>query len=487
MKSILRFLVFVLIVALFVTALFYWKSAQTFKTQLGITGAVAQNSPAPPATVNKGSLAAMDAEVTQLVNHVLPSVVSIQSVAAKRSVNNSVAQLLGIPEQTPPEGQVGSGVIVSKDGYIITNVHVVQGGDSIEVILHDGQRYPATLAGSYAPADIAILKIDATNLQPLPIGNSDAVQVGQMVFAIGNPYGLQESVSHGIISAKGRRLPNESRMNEFFQTNATLSPGSSGGPLINTRGELIGINNFIFSPNGGWQGIGFAIPSNTARKIFDDIVTKGRVVSTYLGAASEWRTIPLQVVSQLHLPDNRGVLVTKVQKGSPAEEAGILPGDVIRNFNNKAISDYTDLINRVAETTPDQRIPVEVLRDNKPMTREVVIKEKPEETTVAYLPVHPPGQRTALDGIIVYDLANFIHQHNGGNENIPGVLVSSFQNAAPTATILRRGDIILQIGRQPIASLDNFRTIVKNLPPNTPQSLLVQRDNLKGWVEIDPR
>ncbi|MEO8204901.1 MAG: trypsin-like peptidase domain-containing protein [Chthoniobacterales bacterium] len=480
MKSILRFLTFLLIIILCVVALFFWKRAHVVESQLAIA------APAPVIQASSGSsLAALDAEFIQTVNNTLPSVVSIQSLTS-RAAQNLLTQFLSQPRSAAPEGEIGSGVIVSKDGYIVTNMHVVQRGESIDVILHDGRRYPATLAGSYAPADLAILKIDADNLQPLRIGNSDDVQVGQMVFAVGNPYGLQESVSQGIISAKGRRSPNESSMNEFFQTNATLNPGNSGGPLVDIRGELIGINNFIFSKSGGSQGIGFAIPSNTVRKVFNDIVSKGRVVRPYLGFES-WGTITPQISAQLKLPDTNGVLVGGVQNGSPAEAAGLMQGDVIRKLNNKIITDFRELRNRVVETTPGETVPLEVIRKGKAKILDVKIQEEPNEANVFYLPVHPPGQRTAIDGIIIQDIPPAIRQRMGQGRNAPGVIVGGFQSAAPAARVLAPGDVILQIGNQVIDSLENFRELAKVLPPNTPQQLFVQRDNLQAWVQIDPR
>ncbi|MEO6053765.1 MAG: trypsin-like peptidase domain-containing protein [Chthoniobacterales bacterium] len=485
MKSILRFLIFLLIVVLCVITLFFWKRANIFESQLSLE----KKSPVPETqhaySSGSSSLAAQDAEFTQIVNTALPSIVSIQALRGKADPN-PLERLLRNRRSEAPEGDIGSGVIVRKDGYIVTNLHVVQGGDSIEVILHDGTRYPATLAGSYAPADLAVLKIDADHLPPLSIGNSDDVHVGQMVFAVGNPYGLQESVSRGIISAKGRRSSNESSRNEFFQTDATLNRGNSGGPLINIRGELIGINDFIFSQSGGSQGIGFAIPSNTVRKVFTDIVTKGRVVQPYLGIERGYTLTP-QISAQLRLQDTNGVLVDMVQRGSPVEIAGLLPGDVIRKFNNKIIPDITELRNRIVETTPGQTIPLEVLRGGKATVLNVKIKEEPNEANLFYLPVHPPGQRTAIDGIIIQEIPQAMRQRLMPGKNAAGVIVGGFQSAAPASRVLAPGDIILQVGDQPIASLEGFRELAKILPPNTPQQLFVQRDNLQGWVQIDPR
>jgi len=284
----------------------------------------------------------------------------------------AMAHYLGAPEE---KAQLGSGVIVSANGNIITNLHVLEGAAIAEIHLSDGRTLPAKLLGADARADIAILQIDAAGLTPLPFGNSDEVRVGQIVFAVGNPFGLQESVTQGIISAKSRRFMMSEAANEFFQTDAGINPGNSGGPLVDVRGRLIGINNSIFSNTGGSQGIGFAIPSNVARRVYEDILQYGRVIHPWFGV--EMRPITPQISAALGLGDSSGALVAVAFPDSPAGKAGILPGDVITSFNGRPIIDSIDLRNRVAETKPGQKVALKILREGKPVDLDVLIEAQP--------------------------------------------------------------------------------------------------------------
>jgi serine protease Do len=265
----------------------------------------------------------------------------------------------------------GSGVIVSENGHVVTNLHVVNHARAVQVQLADGRTLAARFVGADGPSDIALLKIEAEGLQALPFGDSDKVNVGQMVFAVGNPLGLQETVTQGIVSAKGRRALSEAA-NEFFQTDAAINPGNSGGPLVNLEGEIIGINNSI-SPQG--QGIGFAIPSNTVRRVFESIRDHGRFIRPWFGAYM--RSLTPQLVQQLGLPDASGVLILLVYEGSPAEKGGIKPGDVIIEFNSKTVHDLIDLRNRVAETDIGQEIAMRVRREGKELTLETVVAAEP--------------------------------------------------------------------------------------------------------------
>jgi serine protease Do len=265
----------------------------------------------------------------------------------------------------------GSGVIVSPEGHIVTNLHVVAGAGAVEVQLGDGRSLPAGLVGADSLSDIAILKIDAPDLKYLPLGDSDAVNVGQMVFAVGNPLGLHETVTQGIISAKGRRAQSEAA-NEFFQTDAAINPGNSGGPLVNLRGEIIGINNSV-SLKG--QGIGFAIPSNTVRHVFESIRDYGRFIRPWFGAYM--RSVTRQLAAQLRLPDETGAFVMRVYNGSPAELGGLKPGDVIVEYNGKPIRDAIDLRNRVIETEIGQKVLLQVRRAGHELEVPVVITAEP--------------------------------------------------------------------------------------------------------------
>lgn len=359
MRSVLQFLVFVLVAAGAVTLLYLWRSLETERDARG--------------TASFAGLQVIDREFTSLVEKVLPSVVSINAIPANTTNPRLLLlqKLLGAQPGNPPP-ELGSGVIVSNDGVIVTNFHVVARASRVEVSLSDGRTVPARFLGGDAPSDIAILKIDAGGLYPISWGDSDAVKVGQVVLAVGNPLGLQETVTMGIISAKGRRATTEAA-NEYFQTDAAINRGNSGGPLINLRGELIGINNLVPAEA---QGIAFAIPANTVRRVFESIRDHGRFIRPWFGLVVQ--PLTPELAQQLNLADQSGALVLMTAPGSPAEQAGLQPGDVIQEFNGRAVIDHVDLRNRMAEATIGETIPLKVLRGGKILETKVVIAADPQ-------------------------------------------------------------------------------------------------------------
>jgi len=362
-KSLLRFAGFALLLGSCVAAVSFWHD---------------KRSPAAPPTEALPKLpilSALDEEFTSLVATILPSVVSINviPVDAINPREKMLRQLLGLGAgaQTPP--QLGSGAIVSRDGFIVTNWHVVNQAGAVEVQLNDGRSLPAAIVGADVPSDIAVLKVDAGNLLPLAFGDSDAVRVGQMVFAVGNPFGLQETVTKGIISGKGRRTMSEAT-NEFFQTDAPINPGNSGGPLVDLRGRLIGLNNSVLLRT---DGIGFAIPSNTVRRVFASIRDHGRFVRPWFGV----QMVPLTpaLAAQLGLGDKKGALVGAVVENSPAARAGLRPGDLILSFNNRPLADWVDLRNRVAESEPGRSASLEVFREGRTNKIHAILEKQPGE------------------------------------------------------------------------------------------------------------
>ena len=337
MKSFLKFLVFVLFLALGISLIYVWQSKRPGLTQTKIE----KFTPAESPRIDPNSidiLQRLNDEYTKLFDAVVPSVVSITTTKTVQRVPDPFEFFFGLGPNSRREKvtSLGSGFIVSKEGHILTNNHVVQGTDDIVVDLYDGRQAKAAVVGTDPQVDVAVLKISLPNLTPLPLADSDQVKVGQIVFAIGNPFGLRESVSQGIISARDRRGISDSSV-EFFQTDTAINPGNSGGPLVDIRGEVVGINSVIYSESGGNQGIGFAIPSNLVRRTLKSIIEKGRVVKSYLGVSVQQVTRDL--AEQFRLDPPIGAIVTEVDPGSPAEKAGIIRGDVIQKINGHEVRD----------------------------------------------------------------------------------------------------------------------------------------------------
>ncbi len=293
--------------------------------------------------------------------------------------------------QGPRERGLGSGVIVQPNGIIVTNHHVVRQATEIKVLLADRTTYPAELIGTDPKTDLAVLKIEAGDLPTIPWANSDGLEVGEYVLAVGNPFGLNQTVTLGIVSAVGRAQMGIAEYEDFIQTDAAINPGNSGGALVNTRGELVGISTAIFSRSGGSMGIGFAVPSNMARAILDQLVSTGEVVRGWLGVSIQELTPKL--ATQFGVAEPKGVLVSDIIEGSPAEQAGLRRGDIIVRFDEKSIDDATQLKNVVAATEVGKRITVTLIRDAKTVVLEIRIGEQPK--AVARAPLLQPERAAA--------------------------------------------------------------------------------------------
>ena len=278
------------------------------------------------------------------------------------------------------EQSLGSGVIVNQDGYIVTNNHVVAGASEIKVLLGDNREFSGRVAATDPRTDVAIIKISGHNLPTIPWGDSARLPVGEWVLAIGNPFGLTQTVTAGIISATGRANVGVADYEDFIQTDAAINPGNSGGALVSVRGELIGINTAIFSRSGGYMGIGFAIPSNMVREVVESLVKKGKVTRGWLGVQIQPLTSGL--AEKFGLKDTQGILVSDVSENSPAAEAGMMRGDIILEFDGKRMEDPVHLRNEVAHTEPGKKIPVKIWRKGKEMTLIVKIEELPKEVAV---------------------------------------------------------------------------------------------------------
>ena len=326
-------------------------------------------------------LSALDEEYTRLAEAVVPSVVSITSSNPRQNAPANPIELFFGTRNRSPRYSLGSGVIVSKEGHILTNNHVIEGMTTIAVQLTDGREVPARFIGSDASTDIAVLQINVPNLAPLPLADSENVRVGQVVFAIGNPFGLQETVTQGIISARGRRAVSDSDV-EFLQTDAAVNEGNSGGPLLNLRGEIVGINTAIFSKTGGNIGISFAVPSNTARRTLESVLATGRAVRGYLGVVVQAMTP--QLAEQLGASDPRGAIVTDVTPDSPAEAAGLQPGDILREIGGNPVVGLQDVPAHIARAPIGKKTAIVLERDRRIITVSASIAEAPQT---------PPTQR----------------------------------------------------------------------------------------------
>jgi serine protease DegQ len=282
-----------------------------------------------------------------------------------------------------PSSSLGSGVIVSPQGIILTNHHVIEGADEIEVAFADGRKRNAKLIGSDPETDIAVLKIDAADLpNPITLGKMESVQVGDVVLAIGNPFGVGQTVTSGIVSALGRNQLGINTFENFIQTDAAINPGNSGGALVDTKGNLIGINTAIYSRSGGNMGIGFAIPINTAKQVMESILTNGSVIRGWIGV--EPQNLTKELAESLSLPkDTTGVLISGVLEGGPADKAGMKPGDVLTQVNGQAVSDVVTLLNRIAQTSPGDEAKINLLRKGKAVTLKVQVGKRPKSKAAA--------------------------------------------------------------------------------------------------------
>jgi serine protease Do len=495
MKSFLKFLVFVLLLALAISLIYVWQAKQLGQVQVKVE----KFTPADKPSLDLDSvdvLQRLDDEYTKVVTAVVPSVVSITTTKTltRRMPIDPLELFFGrrFSDGSPAQQKVtslGSGVIVSKEGHIVTNNHVLNGTDDITVQLSDGREEKAKIVGTDGQIDLAVLKIDLPNLIPLPIGDSDKVRVGQIVMAIGNPFGLDESVSQGIISAKDRRAMNDSQV-EFFQTDTAINPGNSGGPLVNIRGEVIGINTAIYSESGGNQGIGFAIPSNVVKAAMKSIISKGRVIRGYLGVGIQ--PVTKDIAEQFKLDSARGALVTDVTPGSPAEKAGIIRGDVIRKVNGYEVKDTISLVNRISEADIGSNLTIDLIRDGRAKSVTAQITEQPADLMARMNrnqndPGRPGRSENALfAGIEVRNLTQQLREEAKVPPNVNGVIVTSVDPDSPVAQQVKPGDVIEQINRQPVSNVAEFEAIVGQLDSDRPVMVGLARNRQRSFVIIQP-
>jgi len=467
---------------------------------LAVAGAEHLSNANPPASFRYASPDEPPSRYTfaPVVKKVLPAVVNVSSAKMVKTqgtmqgmdpffrqfFGDDNSGFFGFNGRTAPREQreqgVGSGVIVSPDGYILTNNHVVDGATDVRVTLADKREFKARVVGTDPKTDLAVLKIDAANLPTVVIGNSDKVQVGDYALAIGNPFGLGSTVTMGIISATGRGNLGIEDYEDFIQTDAPINPGNSGGALVNDRGDLIGINTAILS-NGseGNQGIGFAIPVDVARNVTDQILRNGKVIRAYLGVMSEEVTPAL--AKAFHEKEVSGALVSEVKPDSPAARAGIEKGDIILAVNGKPVNDNHELAMTVSLMQPGAEVSVKLSRDGAEREVSARLAEMPGDSAKAG--AQSGSLQTGMDGVSVEDVSARDARQLGLPADTAGVVVTAVDPASQAAANgLRRGDVIMEVNRTPVRNTAEFQQAVKRSGTDT--LLLINRQGSTLYLAV---
>jgi serine protease Do len=427
-----------------------------------------------------------------LVKEVTPAVVNISTTTVVKGVdlhermmnpfkdffgNDFFEKFFGdTPRREYKQRSLGSGFIIDRDGHILTNNHVVEKASSIRVKLTDGKEYEAKVIGKDPKTDIALIKINAKNGLPVAtIGDSDKLEVGDWVLAIGNPFGLERTVTCGIVSAKGRVI-GQGPYDDFIQTDASINPGNSGGPLFNLKGEVVGINTAIVS---GGQGIGFAIPVNAAKALLPQLKTMGRVVRGWLGVVIQ--KVTPELAKSFGIKESEGALVSDVMEDSPASRSDIRRGDVIVSFDGHKIKEMDQLPRMVAGTEIGRNVRIGFVRDGKHHEIDVVIGELKDEKKEA-AETSPEVEKNL--GLIVQNISPDIARHLSLNDR-RGVIVTDIQPGSPAEDAdLRPGDIIQEINKRPVKNTDDFKEVIRKANPRDGVVLMVKRENVSFYAVI---
>ncbi|HYB19426.1 MAG TPA: DegQ family serine endoprotease [Thermodesulfobacteriota bacterium] len=435
------------------------------------------------------------ANFSELAAKVRPGVVNIQVVKKVKNMGfgfsqgnpfgdrNPFGDFFGpFSEGNPPRGYkqrgIGSGFVMSPEGYILTNNHVIEGADQIKVKFANGREYEGRIVGRDPKTDLAVVKIDGPkDLQALPLGNSDELKVGNWVVAVGSPFGLEQTVTAGIVSAKGRVI-GSGPYDNFIQTDASINPGNSGGPLINMKGEVVGINTAIVADG---QGIGFAIPINMAKEIVPQLEKKGHVIRGWLGVGIQ--EVTPELAKSLGLREEKGALVAQVFSGSPAEKAGIEPGDVIMEFDGKEIVDSKDLPHTVASTPVGKSVTVKVSRDGKVIERQVKLGEMEEKG----VEVSQDTSSHKSLGMAVQNVTPEIARELGLKKEA-GVVVARVEPGSPAADAgIQRGDVIQEVNRKPIKNAKDFVHQVEQAKKQESILLFIRRGQNSLFAAVTPK
>ena len=455
--------------------------------------------PAVSASNGTNGAAALVTTFAPIVRNAQPAVVSITSTkVVKVSGDENLAPFFndplfrqffgdrdagpqnrsGKPHEEREQG-LGSGVIVSPDGYILTNNHVIEGANQIEVYTADQRELKGRVIGTDPQTDIAVVKVEAKDLPTLPIADSAQVQVGDIALAIGNPFGIGQTVTMGIISATGRGNLGIEDYEDFIQTDAAINPGNSGGALINTSGQLIGVNTAILSRAGGNQGVGFAVPANLARSVMNQLLRNGKVMRGYLGVMIQ--PVTPEIAKAFNLPDARGALVGEVTPDSPAAKAGLMQGDVITELNGERVDESRALRLKISQLAPGSSVRLKVIRDGNPREITVTLGELPNEKAAAN---NAQPENSSPSGLSVENLTPQLARQLALPSNVSGVLVTGVQDGSRADDAgLRRGDVIQQVNRQPVRNVAEFERAMKQAGDKS-TLLLVNRNGHTSFIVI---
>lgn len=459
----------------------------------------------PDMTINAGNAASQPSEYpildqlsnafSQVAEKVTPSVVTVYTeqkvkVSTHPFFDFPLDEFFGRPspdqkkEREYTQRGLGSGIIVSKDGYILTNNHVVKEADEIKVKLNNNKEYEAKVIGADARSDVAVIKIEADDLTPLPIGNSDNAKVGQWVLAVGSPLSdqLQNTVTAGIISATGRNNVSITGYGDFIQTDAAINPGNSGGPLVNLRGELLGINTAIFSRTGGYQGIGMAIPANLAKKVMNDLIDFGKVKRGYLGVYIG--DVTPEFAKAYDLEDASGAVVTQVQDDSPAENAGVQNDDIIIAVDGAKIENASDLTTKIGIKKPDTKVELTIIREGKTKKINVTLGEFEEEQEVSAKESESKSIETM--GLTVKNLTAELKNRYNIPSGTEGVVVIGVERGSILSRFgIKAGDVIDKINRNRIKNIDDYKKSIEEIKEGDPVVMFLNRGDRRFTLSFE--
>jgi serine protease Do len=462
------------------------------------SGTVFSQPPAPlkkaPSQDTVKFLSTLSAALADVAEVVGPSVVNVSTTSTVTMEENPFGDLFNDPslkkffgDQFNHGGQkrkfrsasLGSGVIVTENGYILTNYHVVKDAEEIKVLLYDKRELKGKIVGSDPRTDLAVIKINADKLPPARLGESAKLKIGDVVLAVGAPFGLSQSITMGIVSAVGRSNVGIADLEDFIQTDAAINPGNSGGALVNTTGEVVGINTAIFSTSGGYMGIGFAVPTDMARTVMESIIKHGKVIRGWLGVSIQ--DLTAELAKSLNITQQAGALVADVVKDSPAEKAGLKRGDVIVEYNKKPIEDSTGLRNLVASTQPGKSADILFVRNGKEQSVTVTLAEYKEKKAV-----RKAEYNNVLKGITVQELAASLRDRMDLPLGVNGVIITEVSPDSPAQSVLQAGDIIMEVDRKEIKSLKEYEETVSKIGEADSVLLLIYREGGTIYITLRP-